>query len=98
MEKRLDWRWGVWGADDRAWLTSLHVRNKKLLHIDQTNACQQSTIPKIVHQIWLGPHPIPRQCIQWMKSWKTIHSDFEYVRLFIPYAYRSRYEALAFMA
>jgi inositol phosphorylceramide mannosyltransferase catalytic subunit len=32
-------------------------------------------IPKIIHQIWLGPKEPP---IQWMESWKNINRDWEY--------------------
>ena len=33
-------------------------------------------IPKIIHQIWIGPKPRP---IEMMKSWKDLHPDFEYI-------------------
>lgn len=34
------------------------------------------TIPKIIHQIWIGSKPPPRKL---MKSWKEKHPDFEYI-------------------
>ncbi|MCA9778389.1 MAG: hypothetical protein KC800_16795 [Candidatus Eremiobacteraeota bacterium] len=34
-----------------------------------------SGIPKILHQIWLGPRPAPRK---WMDSWRQHHPDWEY--------------------
>lgn len=32
-------------------------------------------IPKIIHQIWIGPHPMPTEL---MSSWKTMNPDWEY--------------------
>ena len=34
------------------------------------------TIPKILHQIWIGPKPAPTNL---MKTWKEKHPDFEYI-------------------
>ena len=34
------------------------------------------TIPKIIHQIWIGPKPIP---INMIKTWKDKHPDFEHI-------------------
>jgi len=33
-------------------------------------------IPKILHQIWIGPKPAPTNL---MHSWKDKHPDFEYI-------------------
>ena len=33
-------------------------------------------IPKILHQIWIGPKPAPTNL---MKTWKEKHPDFEYI-------------------
>ncbi len=34
-----------------------------------------SFIPKIIHQIWVGPHPKPKKL---MKTWKSNHPDWEF--------------------
>jgi hypothetical protein len=34
-----------------------------------------ATIPKIIHQIWIGEHPPPQECLQ---SWQALHPDWEY--------------------
>lgn len=34
-------------------------------------------IPKILHQIWIGESP-PAQVMSWMRSWQSLHSDWEY--------------------
>lgn len=36
---------------------------------------RHQNIPKIIHQIWIGPNPCP---VQWMDTWKTNHPDWEY--------------------
>ena len=35
-------------------------------------------IPKILHQIWIGPNPIPENCLKYSEAWKKNHPDFEY--------------------
>lgn len=38
----------------------------------------RNEIPKIIHQIWIGPNPIPKGVIKFMESWKKIHPTWEY--------------------
>lgn len=38
----------------------------------------EPTIPKIIHQIWIGPHPFPQEAREWQQSWSKIHPDWEY--------------------
>jgi mannosyltransferase OCH1-like enzyme len=35
-----------------------------------------TSIPKILHQIWIGPYPAPTNL---MRTWKEKHPDFEYI-------------------
>jgi hypothetical protein len=35
-------------------------------------------IPKIIHQIWIGPDPIPDKCKNYVKTWKKHHPSWEY--------------------
>ena len=37
----------------------------------------QESIPRIIHQIWIGPKPAPTK---FMDTWKDKHPDFEYIR------------------
>lgn len=37
----------------------------------------QNSIPRIIHQIWLGS-PVPVEISQWMESWKKLHAGWEY--------------------
>ena len=34
-------------------------------------------IPKLIHQIWIGPKPAPSKL---MDTWKEKHPEFEYIR------------------
>lgn len=36
-------------------------------------------IPKIIHQIWIGPKTIPKYCLDHMETWKRIHPDYQYM-------------------
>ncbi|HZK76864.1 MAG TPA: glycosyltransferase [Candidatus Kapabacteria bacterium] len=42
---------------------------------DQSIQRKSATIPKIIHQIWIGPHRRPTHLMQ---TWKTMHPDWEY--------------------
>lgn len=35
-------------------------------------------IPNIIHQIWVGPNPIPKKSIEFIAGIKALHPDFEY--------------------
>jgi mannosyltransferase OCH1-like enzyme len=35
-------------------------------------------IPKIMHQVWLGPKPLPTQYLEWSKKLRELHPDWEY--------------------
>ena len=35
-------------------------------------------IPKIIHQIWIGPDPIPDRCKNYVETWKKLHPSWEY--------------------
>jgi len=38
----------------------------------------KASIPKLIHQIWIGDSKLPKSCIPWMKSWKKFNPDWEY--------------------
>lgn len=35
-------------------------------------------IPKILHQIWLGPNPIPKKFLEFQQNWRELHPDWSY--------------------
>jgi len=35
-------------------------------------------IPKIIHQIWIGPDSIPDRCKNYVEMWKKLHPSWEY--------------------
>ena len=39
---------------------------------------EQAKIPKIIHQIWVGPKPLPDLLKRFMKSWQKMHPDWKY--------------------
>lgn len=43
-----------------------------------TQSCVMG-IPKIIHQIWIGPDSFPKKCKDWQKSWLHHHPDWEYI-------------------
>ncbi len=59
--------------------TQMDTRNLRRISSkkrSQISATKQ--IPKILHQIWIGPDPIPPACQRWMDGWKDLHPDWEY--------------------
>jgi len=40
--------------------------------------CNQNSIPKIIHQIWIGPRPIPDKYKKLTESWKQKFPDWQY--------------------
>ena len=40
--------------------------------------CSQPKIPKIIHQIWLGPKTLPHYFWEYKKTWEQQHPDWEY--------------------
>jgi glycosyltransferase involved in cell wall biosynthesis len=37
---------------------------------------KKTSIPKILHQLWIGPHPVPSKLLA---TWEEKHPDFEYI-------------------
>lgn len=35
-------------------------------------------IPKIIHQVWIGPRTLPEYCKHHMQTWKDLHPDYEF--------------------
>jgi hypothetical protein len=36
------------------------------------------TIPKIIHQIWIGPYKMPEEFAKYAASWQELHPDWQY--------------------
>lgn len=53
------------------------VYNKN--HFSKLTRSNTPKIPKIIHQIWVGPRPIPEVLKQLSQSWKQMHPDWEYI-------------------
>jgi hypothetical protein len=39
---------------------------------------KKNRIPKIIHQIWLGPKPIPMSYLEYQKKWQLFHPEWKY--------------------
>ena len=50
-----------------AWLTC-----KQGYTIFLTAQPTETRIPKVIHQIWVGPHPLPKKYLQWQKTWQAL--------------------------
>lgn len=40
---------------------------------------KQIRIPKIIHQIWVGPKPLPESCRRYQETWKHHHPDWQFI-------------------
>eukprot|EP01050_Picozoa_sp_SAG11_P000908 SAG11_NODE_33_length_22289_cov_12.857999_39_plen_212_part_00 len=41
-----------------------------------------TSIPKIIHQVWIGPNPIPEFCVEFMDEMKNKHEKLGYIYKF----------------
>jgi len=39
----------------------------------------EKKIPKIIHQIWIGPKKLPGKYKRWIDSWKLLNPDWKYI-------------------
>lgn len=47
--------------------------------IQQQGFAEKERIPKIIHQIWIGPHDPPPHFLEWQRTWRAYHPDWEYI-------------------
>ncbi len=57
-----------------AFFRNLYNLNKPL----KIKSGENIKIPKIIHQIWIGPKPFPEQRKSFCKKWQQLHPDWEY--------------------
>lgn len=48
-------------------LKDSYTKNSKYMCWDR-----QNRIPRIIHQIWVGPKPFPKKYMRWQKTWQSI--------------------------
>lgn len=46
--------------------------------IDNLEYTESPCIPKIIHQIWVGPHPFPEKSKAFQQTWLKMHPNWEY--------------------
>lgn len=55
-------------------LKKMYIQNKP----SRVAATREGKIPKSIHQIWLGPKPVPPHLEELSKSFRKLHPDWEY--------------------
>ncbi|MGE0009529.1 MAG: glycosyltransferase family 32 protein [Candidatus Babeliales bacterium] len=53
-------------------------QNYQTYFLEAQGYTQAVRIPKIIHQIWVGPHQPPPQFKKWQQTWIALHPDWEY--------------------
>ena len=53
-------------------LRDTYTNNKLALVINSLSANNTTRIPRVFHQIWVGPRPLPEKYKRWQKTWQSI--------------------------
>jgi len=71
---------GVWGdrAEEAAWSDALRRCRRRAPVGAAVGAADLPRIVHIVHQVWLGPAPIPARCLAAMRTWRALHGTWTY--------------------
>ena len=64
--------------DKPSYWHSLASRYEHWLSSSNTIPIKVDKIPKIIHQIWLGPNPLPPFYEKFARSWRKLNPDYEY--------------------
>ena len=69
-----DWLKYMRKVDPQNFLSTLrNTYNERKLGIIHDNFVPQTTrIPRVFHQIWIGPKPLPEKYKRWQKTWQSI--------------------------
>ena len=75
--------WGKYGRFDKQAAvhdeyTSVAIKLYNDFWVNAVRPGTQPSIPKIIHQIWLGS-PLPEKYKQFQQSWKLYHPDWQYL-------------------
>ncbi len=52
---------------------SIYMKNKDL----QNNKNHYKKMPKIIHFIWIGPNPFPKESVENIQSWVSSHPEYQ---------------------
>ena len=52
--------------------------NFNFLHKKEKQTLNKFKIPKIIHQIWIGPRRFPKKYADWAETWKLLNPSWEY--------------------
>lgn len=59
-------------------LAKLHKKNALHKVVNKT-ARLQPKISRVIHQIWFGRHPMPKQFRKWQEEWKELHPTWIFI-------------------
>jgi len=63
----------------KEWVKAHILYNNYVQNIlENINNLDSLRIPKKIHQIWIGPHPLPTSCKKFQQTWLELHPDWEY--------------------
>lgn len=68
------WYYPTLVGEDKWWQQAKNLYDRYIHKIEQS---KNSSIPKIIHQIWIGG-VLPEKYKKWQESWKEYHPDWEY--------------------
>ncbi len=77
QSKYADERFALYFKKNRK-LTEEKMQFFKILYEKPEIYSEIPKIPKIIHQIWLGPREIPKKHLEQMQSWKKFHPNWQY--------------------
>ena len=60
-------------------LLAKQYKDPFLLEENSNINLNKELIPKIIHQIWLGPRKLPKKYKIWMQTWKIFNPEWEYI-------------------
>ncbi len=69
-------KWGKYSDEDHGWYDTVRALYEKNNLLGVTPS-EETRIPKIIHQIWIGS-PVPERYNNWRASWKKHNPDWEY--------------------
>ncbi len=69
-------QWGKYCNEDHGWYDAIRALYEKN-NLSQVTPSEQTRIPKIIHQVWLGS-TVPERYNSWRASWTKHNPDWEY--------------------
>lgn len=68
----------TFSLEDKTLFDFAHTQYTKYI-IEQAGYSSIERIPKIIHQIWIGPDEPPHEFWAWQKTWQEMHPEWQYI-------------------